>query len=49
MGQVAKGDSVPDTVMLRILNERLNRIDCKMKGFVLDGFPKTSMQFDFLG
>lgn len=35
--------------MLRLLNERLNRPDCKMQGFVLDGFPKTPLQFDFLG
>jgi adenylate kinase len=49
LGQVAKGEAVPDMVMLRLLNERLARVDCRMRGYVLDGFPKTPMQFDFLG
>jgi len=38
-----KGDLVPDDVMLGLIRDRINQIDCGW-GFVLDGFPRTAEQ-----
>ncbi len=40
---MARGDLVPDEVVIEIVRQRLTRPDCK-KGFVLDGFPRTAAQ-----
>ncbi|MGM5487729.1 MAG: adenylate kinase [Nanobdellota archaeon] len=37
------GDLVPDSIVLAILKERLNKPDC-LKGYILDGFPRTLEQ-----
>ena len=37
------GQLVPDAVTVGIVKERLAKDDCK-KGFILDGFPRTSAQ-----
>lgn len=42
-----KGELVPDTVVIGIIEERLKEPDCK-KGFILDGFPRTVVQADAL-
>ena len=41
------GDLLPDEVVLGIINERLGLIDC-LKGFILDGFPRTIQQAEGL-
>ena len=38
-----KGALVPDSVTVGIVNERLAQDDCK-KGWILDGFPRTTAQ-----
>lgn len=40
---ISVGRLVPDNMMIKIMQERLNREDCK-KGFILDGFPRTLNQ-----
>lgn len=35
-----KGELVPDTLTVEIVEDRLNQSDCK-DGFLLDGFPRT--------
>lgn len=40
---VTSGELVPDEVIMKILNERVQKEDCK-NGFVLDGFPRTLSQ-----
>jgi adenylate kinase len=52
MGRQAKafmdsGDLVPDDVVVGIVEERIQKADCK-KGFMLDGFPRTTAQADAL-
>ena len=42
-----KGELVPDDVTIGIVAERLQKDDCK-KGFILDGFPRTTEQADAL-
>ena len=37
------GQLVPDAVTIGIVRERLAKDDCK-KGFILDGFPRTTSQ-----
>lgn len=37
------GQLVPDSVTIGIVRERLAKDDCK-KGFILDGFPRTTAQ-----
>ena len=40
---VEGGKLVPDEVMARVLAERLGQADCA-RGFILDGYPRTSPQ-----
>ena len=42
-----KGLLVPDELVIEMIKERLKRKDCK-KGFILDGFPRTIPQAEFL-
>jgi adenylate kinase len=44
---MARGELVPDELMYGIVAERLREVDCK-RGFVLDGFPRTSGQAEWL-
>lgn len=43
-----KGQLVPDEVTCKIVEERLSRADCKEKGYLLDGFPRTIRQAEAL-
>lgn len=52
LGKMAKeyidsGRLVPDDVVVGIVKERLSQDDCK-KGFILDGFPRTTAQAEAL-
>ena len=52
MGNKAKayiesGNLVPDDIIINIVRERLGKPDCS-KGFVLDGFPRTVPQAEYL-
>ena len=42
-----KGDLVPDSLIMGIMENRLQEEDCK-KGFLLDGFPRTIPQAEAL-
>jgi adenylate kinase len=42
-----KGDLVPDDVTIRMIRDRITRVDCKA-GAILDGFPRTPTQADAL-
>jgi len=41
------GELVPDDVVLGIVRDRISQQDC-CKGFILDGFPRTIAQAEFL-
>jgi adenylate kinase len=48
-GQLAKsfmdrGELVPDSVINGVIAERLEQPDARLRGFVLDGFPRTKEQ-----
>jgi len=47
-GYMDRGDLVPDSLIMGIMEQRLQEPDCK-KGFLLDGFPRTIPQADALG
>jgi adenylate kinase len=52
LGRLAKpimdqGKLVPDELMVRIVEDRLNQLDCA-QGFALDGFPRTIPQAEAL-
>ncbi|MGN0163776.1 MAG: adenylate kinase family protein, partial [Candidatus Ornithomonoglobus sp.] len=40
---INEGKLVPDDVIVKIVKERLAKPDCE-KGFILDGFPRTTAQ-----
>ena len=42
------GALVPDEVTIGIVKERLSKTDCRDKGFILDGFPRTAYQAEAL-
>ena len=42
-----RGDLVPDSLIMGIMEKRLQEPDCK-KGFLLDGFPRTIPQAEAL-
>ncbi len=46
-GYINAGGLVPDEVVVGIVKERLSAEDCE-KGFILDGFPRTTAQAEAL-
>ncbi|MFQ5953777.1 MAG: adenylate kinase family protein [Kiloniellales bacterium] len=42
------GELVPDEIVVPVVMEHLNREECRERGFVLDGFPRTKAQADLL-
>lgn len=44
---MAKGQLVPDAIMITLIEERIKQADCK-NGFILDGFPRTVAQAEAL-
>ena len=46
-GYMDRGDLVPDSLIMGIMEERLQEPDCA-KGFLLDGFPRTIPQAEAL-
>ena len=52
LGQQAKavidaGNLMPDDIMIQIISDRIEQPDCA-KGFILDGFPRTTAQAEAL-
>jgi len=45
---MARGELVPDSLVLKIVAARIERPDCA-HGFVFDGFPRTVAQAQYLG
>ena len=43
-----EGDPIPDEIYENLISERLSQLDCRMNGFVLDGYPLTNDQMRFL-
>jgi adenylate kinase len=46
-GYMKRGDLVPDELIMGIMEVRLQEPDCQ-KGFILDGFPRTTRQAEAL-
>jgi len=44
---MAAGKLVPDSLIIDLMNERLQKADCQ-QGFILDGFPRTVPQAEAL-
>ncbi|KAJ8908265.1 hypothetical protein NDN08_008356 [Rhodosorus marinus] len=42
------GALVPDSIVFRLLKDRMSKVDCKQHGWLLDGFPRTLLQVDAL-
>jgi adenylate kinase len=45
---MAAGDLVPDDIMIGIVEERLDKGDTTQRGYILDGFPRTTEQAEAL-
>ncbi|NQU55325.1 MAG: nucleoside monophosphate kinase, partial [Bacteroidetes bacterium] len=53
VGKIAKqyydgGDLVPEDIIIKMVNERLESDDCK-NGFIFDGFPRNLKQAELFG
>ncbi len=44
---IEKGDLVPDEITVELISDRLGKEDCR-HGFILDGFPRTIPQAQYL-
>ena len=42
------GSDVPDDILQRVVDARLNQSDCRVNGWVLDGFPQSFAQVALL-
>lgn len=42
------GQLVPDSLVLPLVEQRLKQSDCRVNGWVLDGFPQTEAQINLL-
>jgi adenylate kinase len=36
-----QGNLVPDQIVLSVVEQRLKQSDCRVNGWILDGFPQT--------
>jgi adenylate kinase len=43
-----KGEAIPDEIVLRLVDARLRQSDCRVNGWVLDGFPANEAQVNLL-
>ena len=43
-----EGELLPDDIIISLLESRLNQSDCKVNGWILEGFPKTEAQINLL-
>jgi adenylate kinase len=46
---MARGDLVPDSIVIEVVADRLGKSDTRERGFILDGFPRTVAQAEALG
>jgi len=42
------GQLVPDEIVVGVIRERLSQRDARLRGFILDGFPRTAAQAEAL-
>ncbi|KAL4623303.1 adenylate kinase 8 isoform X1 [Arapaima gigas] len=45
---LVSGEPVPDSMVLQVMTERLSRLDCTSRGWVLHGFPRNINQAKML-
>lgn len=43
-----KGDNIRDDIVIPIIKRRLMKSDCKINGYILDGFPTSPAQINLL-
>lgn len=39
---ISTGELVPDDIIISLVEQRIKQSDCRVNGWILDGFPKTS-------
>jgi len=42
------GDLVPESIINQLVEQRLRQADCRINGFVLEGYPQTQSQLNHM-
>jgi len=45
---IENGDLFPDNIVNRHIEKRLKQSDCKVNGWIIDGFPNSKAQVNLL-
>ena len=45
---IEAGDPAPDAIVNQIIEKRMRQSDCKVNGWVLEGFPQSKAQMNLL-
>ena len=45
---IDEGDQIPENILNNLVENRLNQSDCKVNGWILEGFPETDGQINLL-
>lgn len=48
MKMVAAGELIPDEMVFGLVRQRTSEADCQVRGFQLDGYPRTAQQVQFM-
>lgn len=46
--KLEKGEEIPDDISIGLIRKRITQPDCRVNGFILDGYPQTETQINLM-